>query len=139
MPRPFRSPRPVLLALLIGVLVAAWWPNGVLAAPGMAVAQGEVVSGARAMPAPMEAADRLPTALATWPTHARHWSWHRGHSRRGGRDVETALGLSALPGSIPACVTFTERDVCGTRSWRRADARGISRGAASPRAPPSQN
>lgn len=147
--------RLVWLALLIGVLVAAWHP--VMAMPraaavpmwppaeqtGSPVSIPAAVAGGRATasaaPTPLPTLDgsgsRGPQLQERIPLERRHPSWHRGVSRRLPRGMSGQLSLPSESGSIPAPFRLYSQRL----EWHVLPlplVHGVGGRSAPPRAPP---
>ncbi len=148
-------PRSIWLALLIGVLVAAWHPAMAMPRAGAvpllrpAEQMGSSVSipatvadgraKASAAPAPLPTLEwsgrRGPHLQDRIPLERRHPSWHRGVSRRLPRGMSGQLSLPSDSGSIPApFLLYSQR-----LEWHVLPlplVHGVGGRSAPPRAPP---
>jgi hypothetical protein len=124
----------VVLALLIGALVAAWRPMAAQPMPERHAAEFRLAmtvleSGHGAW---------CPSHLSDWtPSGHRSHSWHRGRGRRTTRSAGCSL-MATSAGSIPALDPFIRQHV---GQFARATLRmqNTDRTAVSPRAPPAIN
>ncbi len=147
--------RSVWLALLIGVLVAAWHPAMAMPSAGTVPLwlPAEQTGSSVSLPATVvdgrAEASAAPTPLPTldWSGHGsphlqeriplerRHPSWHRGVSRRLPRGMSGQLSLPAESGSIPApFLLYSQR-----LEWHVLPlplVHGVGGRSAPPRAPP---